>query len=63
MLQKLFKVSACGVDCTDFMNWIDVKRAFFTQSHLISIAIKFGELTDHEVLSYCAGSECVMRSV
>lgn len=42
---------------TDFTNWIDVNRAFFTQSHLIRIAIKFGELTDHGVLSYCACSE------
>jgi len=59
MLQKLIKVSAHGLKRTDFMNWVDVKRSFFTQSHLISTAIKFGELTDHGILSCCAVSECV----
>jgi len=44
-------VQSVGVNCTDFMNWMDVKRAFFTQSHLISVGIKFGELTDHGVLT------------
>lgn len=56
-------MSACGLNCTDFINWVDVKRSFFIQSHMISTAIKFGELTDHGVLSCCAVSECVMRSV
>ena len=50
-------MSACGVNCTDFKDWIGVKRAFFSQSHLINIAIKFGEHTDHGVLC-CACSEC-----
>jgi hypothetical protein len=55
-------VSACGLKCTDFMNWIDINRAFFTHSHLIIIAMKFGGLTDHGAPSCCACSEHVMST-